>query len=145
MEYLPGLWQNHQMPDFYENGILSATTESRIQCPKGVCVNVYLIMCSHRIDPYGSSKRAIDLLTVALNARLSSRGVTAYSTCPGLFMSQITFNLLPKWVWMMLVPLLCFVRTTWNELTTIIMHLASAASVCIDNDDHALQCCRGAS
>ncbi len=64
---------------------------------------------SHSQDPYGSSKRAIDVVIPALNEKLNAQGVRCYTTCPGTFMSQLMFNLLPRWVWLLLVPLLCLV------------------------------------
>ncbi len=58
-------------------------------------------------DPYGSSKRAVDLLCVALSRASPLR---VYSVCPGLVVSQLTAALLPPWMWAALTPLFWMVR-----------------------------------
>jgi hypothetical protein len=64
-----------------------------------------------RNDPYGSSKYAVDSLVIALNDEYKARGVTSYTMCPGLVMSQLTYNILPSWIWLLLMPLLFFVSS----------------------------------
>eukprot|EP01137_Pigoraptor_chileana_P031507 Opistho-2@19408 len=61
-------------------------------------------------NPYGSSKHAIDLLTLSLNERLNPKGITVYTMCPGLVMSQLTYNFLPRWFWTMLFPFFLLMR-----------------------------------
>eukprot|EP00042_Codosiga_hollandica_P026872 m.129688 g.129688 ORF g.129688 m.129688 type:complete len:195 (+) comp52318_c0_seq4:737-1321(+) len=65
------------------------------------------------VDPYGSSKRALDLLTRELNDRLNSKGLVVYTMCPGLFFSQITYALVPSWVWWLMLPILCLVLSAY--------------------------------
>eukprot|EP00042_Codosiga_hollandica_P026874 m.129698 g.129698 ORF g.129698 m.129698 type:complete len:385 (+) comp52318_c0_seq8:94-1248(+) len=67
----------------------------------------------HGVDPYGSSKRALDLLTRELNDRLNSKGLVVYTMCPGLFFSQITYALVPSWVWWLMLPILCLVLSAY--------------------------------
>ncbi|XP_063900016.1 3-keto-steroid reductase/17-beta-hydroxysteroid dehydrogenase 7-like [Zophobas morio] len=62
-------------------------------------------------DPYGSSKFLLDVLVIELNRLFNSKGVYFYTCCPGLVMSQVTYNLMPYWVWnLILVPIIRLVR-----------------------------------
>lgn len=64
----------------------------------------------YRLDPYGSSKYALDLVNLALNKRLNPKGVYSYTCCPGLVMTGVAYGIMPQWVWMLLiVPLLMLV------------------------------------
>ena len=42
--------------------------------------------------------------------RLAARRLQCYAVCPGLFMSQLTYALLPYWTWMLLIPIFCLAR-----------------------------------
>eukprot|EP01134_Creolimax_fragrantissima_P004068 CFRG4068T1 len=62
-------------------------------------------------DPYGSSKQAVDLLSTALNHKLNSEGVYSYTCCPGLVITNVTYGILPWWVWLyVLMPILMIMR-----------------------------------
>eukprot|EP00042_Codosiga_hollandica_P026871 m.129685 g.129685 ORF g.129685 m.129685 type:complete len:172 (+) comp52318_c0_seq3:737-1252(+) len=78
------------------------------------------------VDPYGSSKRALDLLTRELNDRLNSKGLVVYTMCPGLFFSQITYALVPSWVWWLMLPILCLLRVIVVSLTLLPENAAEA-------------------
>ena len=63
----------------------------------------------YRLGCYPRSKKLMDIATFALNHRLNGRGLYFTSTCPGLVMSQMTWALLPRFVWYLLFPLLFLV------------------------------------
>lgn len=67
-----------------------------------------------RTDPYGSSKRAVDLLCLALSARPHVR---VYAACPGLVLTQLTAALMPPWLWTCLLPLFWLSRALAPSLT----------------------------
>lgn len=67
-------------------------------------------MPDRRPDPYGASKRAIDILNGPLNDRLVKVGAQSFVACPGLFLSSMTYNILPFWLWMLLFPVMLLVR-----------------------------------
>eukprot|EP00731_Ephydatia_muelleri_P023887 Em0016g158a len=70
-------------------------------------------------DPYAVSKKVIDLLSIELNRELSPKGVYSHTTCPGLVMSQMTYSILPKWVWSLLFPILVLIRLLITPTMTI--------------------------
>lgn len=70
-------------------------------------------------DPYAVSKKVIDLLSIELNRELSPKGVYSHTTCPGLVMSQLTYGILPKWVWTLLFPILVLIRLLITPTMTI--------------------------
>lgn len=83
-------------------------TSSRAAKPKSFSLEDY--QHANGKDPYGSSKHAIDLVTRAMNKRLNASGISVYSTCPGFFMSHLTYSLMPQWIWLVAVPILFFLR-----------------------------------
>lgn len=70
-------------------------------------------------DPYGSSKRAVDLLIVAFAARATQRNslLQFVAACPGLVVSQLTAALLAPWLWTCLAPLFWLCRLFAPSLT----------------------------
>ncbi|XP_065828809.1 3-keto-steroid reductase/17-beta-hydroxysteroid dehydrogenase 7-like isoform X2 [Oscarella lobularis] len=61
-------------------------------------------------DPYGSSKYAIDLLSLALNEKLNKRNIYSHVVCPGLIMTNMTLRILPGWIWYLLYPVAFLMR-----------------------------------
>ncbi|XP_059140733.1 3-keto-steroid reductase/17-beta-hydroxysteroid dehydrogenase 7-like [Physella acuta] len=61
-------------------------------------------------DPYGSSKFAIDVVSVGLNNRLNKQGVYSHVVCPGLVMTNMTYGILPQWFWTLVFPIIWLLR-----------------------------------
>lgn len=68
-------------------------------------------------EHYSSSKYATDALSVSLNERLNKQGVYSVITCPGLVMSNMTFGILPSWIWTLVMPFLYLMRLFVSSLT----------------------------
>ncbi|XP_024899704.1 3-keto-steroid reductase isoform X5 [Pteropus alecto] len=62
-------------------------------------------------EPYSSSKYAMDLLSVALNRKLNQRGLYSSVACPGTMLTNMTYGILPAFVWTLLMPII------WLEVT----------------------------
>ncbi|KAL4221957.1 hypothetical protein ACF0H5_018008 [Mactra antiquata] len=67
-------------------------------------------------EPYSSSKHATDVINVALNKRLNKKGIYSITTCPGLVMTNLTFGVLPVWIWMIVMPFIYFMRLFVSSL-----------------------------
>ncbi|KAK7816373.1 hypothetical protein U0070_020888 [Myodes glareolus] len=88
------------------------------------------IQHSKGLEPYSSSKYATDLLNVALNrnfnqkARLVSeiqkltiKGLYSSVICPGVVLTNLTYGILPPFVWTLLLPLIWLIRFFANAFT----------------------------
>lgn len=73
----------------------------------------------HRLgrEAYSSSKYASDLVSYALNERLKDQGIYSHVICPGLVMTNLTYGILPWWIWILLLPLLCLLRAIIPSMT----------------------------
>ncbi|XP_011375343.1 3-keto-steroid reductase isoform X4 [Pteropus vampyrus] len=60
-------------------------------------------------EPYSSSKYAMDLLSVALNRKLNQRGLYSSVACPGTMLTNMTYGILPAFVWTLLMPIIWLV------------------------------------
>ncbi|XP_039695767.1 3-keto-steroid reductase/17-beta-hydroxysteroid dehydrogenase 7 isoform X4 [Pteropus medius] len=60
-------------------------------------------------EPYSSSKYAMDLLSVALNRKLNQRGLYSSVACPGTMLTNMTYGILPSFVWTLLMPIIWLV------------------------------------
>uniref|UniRef100_A0A8I6AU17 3-keto-steroid reductase/17-beta-hydroxysteroid dehydrogenase 7 n=1 Tax=Rattus norvegicus TaxID=10116 RepID=A0A8I6AU17_RAT len=61
-------------------------------------------------EPYSSSKYATDLLNVALNRNFNQKGLYSSVTCPGVVMTNLTYGILPPFVWTLLLPVIWLLR-----------------------------------
>lgn len=68
-------------------------------------------------EPYSSSKYASDLVSVAINNQHNDKGIYSHTTCPGLVMSNITYGILPQWVWYLLLPVILLLRLFMGNMT----------------------------
>ncbi|CAD5117412.1 DgyrCDS6184 [Dimorphilus gyrociliatus] len=57
-------------------------------------------------EPYSSSKYLIDLVSVAMNAEFSQSGITSSVVNPGLVLTNMTFSILPIFLWYAVMPIL---------------------------------------
>ncbi|XP_051004305.1 3-keto-steroid reductase/17-beta-hydroxysteroid dehydrogenase 7 [Acomys russatus] len=68
-------------------------------------------------EPYSSSKYAIDLLNVALNNNFNQKGLYSSVTCPGTVLTNLTYGILPSYVWTLLLPVIWLLRFVANAFT----------------------------
>ncbi|XP_068808163.1 3-keto-steroid reductase/17-beta-hydroxysteroid dehydrogenase 7 [Struthio camelus] len=61
-------------------------------------------------ESYSSSKYATDLTSVVLNRKLNKQGLYSSVVCPGLVMSNMTYRILPVFLWMLLMPIMWLIR-----------------------------------
>ncbi|XP_049737054.1 3-keto-steroid reductase/17-beta-hydroxysteroid dehydrogenase 7-like isoform X3 [Elephas maximus indicus] len=68
-------------------------------------------------EPYSSSKYATDLLSVALNRNFNQRGLYSSVVCPGAVMTNLTYRILPPFIWLLLLPVILLLRFFVNSFT----------------------------
>ncbi|XP_029930859.1 3-keto-steroid reductase/17-beta-hydroxysteroid dehydrogenase 7 [Myripristis murdjan] len=68
-------------------------------------------------EPYSSSKFASDLLSLALNRHKNSQGLFSSVICPGLVMTNLTYGILPSFLWTIIMPIMWFIRIFTNTFT----------------------------
>ncbi|KAL2771376.1 3-keto-steroid reductase/17-beta-hydroxysteroid dehydrogenase 7 isoform 1, partial [Daubentonia madagascariensis] len=68
-------------------------------------------------EPYGSSKYATDLLNVALNRNFNQRGLYSSVVCPGIVLTNLTYGILPPFIWTLLMPIIWLLRFFANAFT----------------------------
>ncbi|KAJ0059160.1 hypothetical protein NL108_008605, partial [Boleophthalmus pectinirostris] len=68
-------------------------------------------------EPYSSSKYASDLLSLALNQHLNSRGLYSSVVCPGMVMTNLTYGILPPFFWTIIMPIMWLIRLFTNTFT----------------------------
>ncbi|KAM8805465.1 3-keto-steroid reductase/17-beta-hydroxysteroid dehydrogenase 7 [Eudromia elegans] len=61
-------------------------------------------------ESYSSSKYATDLTSVVLNRKLNKQGLYSSVVCPGLVMSNMTYRILPVFIWKLLMPIMWLIR-----------------------------------
>ncbi|XP_031451631.1 3-keto-steroid reductase isoform X3 [Phasianus colchicus] len=61
-------------------------------------------------ESYSSSKYATDLTSVVLNRKFNKQGLYSSVVCPGLVMSNMTFRILPVFMWVLLMPIMFLIR-----------------------------------
>ncbi|XP_014685007.1 3-keto-steroid reductase/17-beta-hydroxysteroid dehydrogenase 7 isoform X1 [Equus asinus] len=61
-------------------------------------------------EPYSSSKYAIDLLSLALNRNFNQRGLYSSVLCPGTMLTNLTYGILPPFIWTLLMPFILLLR-----------------------------------
>ncbi|EOA95796.1 3-keto-steroid reductase, partial [Anas platyrhynchos] len=61
-------------------------------------------------ESYSSSKYATDLTSVVLNRKLNKQGLYSSVVCPGLVMSNMTYRILPVFLWTLLMPIMWLIR-----------------------------------
>ncbi|XP_041861781.1 3-keto-steroid reductase [Melanotaenia boesemani] len=68
-------------------------------------------------QPYSSSKYASDLLSLALNMHYNKQGLYSSVICPGFVMTNLTYGILPSFLWMLLMPIFWLIRIFTNTFT----------------------------
>ncbi|KAM5203339.1 3-keto-steroid reductase/17-beta-hydroxysteroid dehydrogenase 7 isoform 1-T3 [Hipposideros larvatus] len=68
-------------------------------------------------EPYSSSKYALDLLSVALNRNFSQRGLYSSVACPGTMLTNLTYGILPPFLWTLMMPIIWLLRFFANAFT----------------------------
>uniref|UniRef100_A0A8D2L716 Hydroxysteroid 17-beta dehydrogenase 7 n=2 Tax=Varanus komodoensis TaxID=61221 RepID=A0A8D2L716_VARKO len=68
-------------------------------------------------EAYSSSKYATDLASVALNKRFNKQGLYSSVVCPGIVMTNMTYEILHPLVWKLLLPLLWLLRICTRTYT----------------------------
>ncbi|XP_074762892.1 3-keto-steroid reductase/17-beta-hydroxysteroid dehydrogenase 7 isoform X3 [Athene noctua] len=61
-------------------------------------------------ESYSSSKYATDLTSVVLNRKFNEQGLYSSVVCPGLVMSNMTYGILPVFLWKLLMPIMWLIR-----------------------------------
>ncbi|NWW84618.1 DHB7 reductase, partial [Rhynochetos jubatus] len=61
-------------------------------------------------ESYSSSKYATDLTSVVLNRKFNEQGLYSSVVCPGLVMSNMTYRILPVFLWKLLMPIMWLIR-----------------------------------
>ncbi|KAF2984706.1 hypothetical protein EK904_003573, partial [Melospiza melodia maxima] len=61
-------------------------------------------------ESYSSSKYATDLTSVVLNRKFNDQGLYSSVVCPGLVMSNMTYRILPVFLWKLLMPIMWLIR-----------------------------------
>uniref|UniRef100_A0A8C5ICH5 3-keto-steroid reductase/17-beta-hydroxysteroid dehydrogenase 7 n=1 Tax=Junco hyemalis TaxID=40217 RepID=A0A8C5ICH5_JUNHY len=61
-------------------------------------------------ESYSSSKYATDLTSVVLNRKFNDQGLYSSVVCPGLVMSNMTYRILPIFLWKLLMPIMWLIR-----------------------------------
>ncbi|XP_058699021.1 3-keto-steroid reductase/17-beta-hydroxysteroid dehydrogenase 7 isoform X3 [Poecile atricapillus] len=61
-------------------------------------------------ESYSSSKYATDLTSVVLNRKFNGQGLYSSVVCPGLVMSNMTYRILPIFLWKLLMPIMWLIR-----------------------------------
>ncbi|NWH74318.1 DHB7 reductase, partial [Piaya cayana] len=61
-------------------------------------------------ESYSSSKYATDLTSVVLNRKFNNQGLYSSVVCPGLVMSNMTYRILPVFIWKLLMPIMWMIR-----------------------------------
>uniref|UniRef100_A0A2K6NK49 3-keto-steroid reductase/17-beta-hydroxysteroid dehydrogenase 7 n=1 Tax=Rhinopithecus roxellana TaxID=61622 RepID=A0A2K6NK49_RHIRO len=68
-------------------------------------------------EPYSSSKYATDLLSVALNRNFNQQGLYSNVVCPGTALTNLTYGILPPFIWTLLMPAILLLRFFANAFT----------------------------
>ncbi|KAK2084686.1 hypothetical protein P7K49_037719 [Saguinus oedipus] len=68
-------------------------------------------------EPYSSSKYATDLLSVALNRNFNQQGLYSNVVCPGTALTNLTYGVLPPFIWTLLMPAILLIRFFANAFT----------------------------
>lgn len=68
-------------------------------------------------EPYSSSKYASDLLSLALNKHKNNQGLYSSVICPGLVMTNLTYGILPSFIWNLMMPVMWLIRFLTNSYT----------------------------
>ncbi|XP_036410667.1 3-keto-steroid reductase isoform X1 [Megalops cyprinoides] len=68
-------------------------------------------------EPYSSSKYALDLLSLALNRHYNDQGLYSSVVCPGLVMTNLTYSILPSFIWTLIMPVMWLIRVFTNTFT----------------------------
>lgn len=68
-------------------------------------------------EPYSSSKYATDLLNVALNRHYNQQGLYSSVVCPGTVLTNMTYGILPPFIWTLLLPFIWLLRFFANAFT----------------------------
>uniref|UniRef100_A0A8D0HIB1 3-keto-steroid reductase/17-beta-hydroxysteroid dehydrogenase 7 n=1 Tax=Sphenodon punctatus TaxID=8508 RepID=A0A8D0HIB1_SPHPU len=61
-------------------------------------------------ESYSSSKYATDLTSVVLNKHFNKQGLYSSVVCPGVVMTNMTYGILPSFVWKLLIPIMWLIR-----------------------------------
>ncbi|XP_034786231.1 3-keto-steroid reductase/17-beta-hydroxysteroid dehydrogenase 7 isoform X1 [Pan paniscus] len=68
-------------------------------------------------EPYSSSKYATDLLSVALNRNFNQQDLYSNVACPGTALTNLTYGILPPFIWTLLMPAILLLRFFANAFT----------------------------
>uniref|UniRef100_A0A3Q3X3D1 3-keto-steroid reductase/17-beta-hydroxysteroid dehydrogenase 7 n=1 Tax=Mola mola TaxID=94237 RepID=A0A3Q3X3D1_MOLML len=68
-------------------------------------------------EPYSSSKYASDMLSLALNQHKNNQGLFSSVICPGLVMTNLTYGILPSFLWSLIMPIMYLIRFFTNTFT----------------------------
>lgn len=68
-------------------------------------------------EPYSSSKYAMDLLSLALNQRFNQQGLFSSVACPGTMLTNMTYGIVPSFLWTLMLPLIWLFRFFANAFT----------------------------
>uniref|UniRef100_H2TTL7 3-keto-steroid reductase/17-beta-hydroxysteroid dehydrogenase 7 n=1 Tax=Takifugu rubripes TaxID=31033 RepID=H2TTL7_TAKRU len=68
-------------------------------------------------EPYSSSKYASDMLSLALNRHKNNQGLFSSVICPGLVMTNLTYGILPSFLWSLIMPIMYLIRLFTNTFT----------------------------
>ncbi|XP_060088426.1 3-keto-steroid reductase/17-beta-hydroxysteroid dehydrogenase 7 [Heteronotia binoei] len=83
------------------------------------CSNFSLDDCQHSRgkEAYSSSKYATDLTSVALNSHFNKQGLYSSVVCPGVVMTNMTYEILPSFIWKLFFPIMWLIRLFTHTYT----------------------------
>ncbi|XP_048353449.1 3-keto-steroid reductase/17-beta-hydroxysteroid dehydrogenase 7 [Sphaerodactylus townsendi] len=61
-------------------------------------------------EAYSSSKYATDLTSVALNSHFNKQGLYSSVMCPGVVMTNMTYEIMPAFIWKLFLPIMWLIR-----------------------------------
>ncbi|XP_062515633.1 3-keto-steroid reductase/17-beta-hydroxysteroid dehydrogenase 7-like [Corticium candelabrum] len=99
--------------------------------------NIEDVQDQEGIDPYGSSKFGMDLLSLALNNMLNDKGIYSHTVSPGLVITNMTTNILAKWLWYLMSPVVLLMRLI-NGSWTWDAHHGAEAQIWLSKQDPAI-------
>uniref|UniRef100_A0A2R9A5C3 3-keto-steroid reductase/17-beta-hydroxysteroid dehydrogenase 7 n=1 Tax=Pan paniscus TaxID=9597 RepID=A0A2R9A5C3_PANPA len=80
-------------------------------------------------EPYSSSKYATDLLSVALNRNFNQQDLYSNVACPGTALTNLTYGILPPFIWTLLMPAILLVTSLFANAFTLTPYNGTEALV----------------
>ncbi|XP_019386263.1 PREDICTED: 3-keto-steroid reductase [Crocodylus porosus] len=79
-------------------------------------------------EAYSSSKYATDLTSLALNRHFNKQNLYSSVVCPGIVTTNLTYGIMPCFIWKLLMPILWLIRLV-TKTYTLTPHNGSEAHI----------------